>query len=67
MNDEERMMKIIDALTQKKVKIPLQEVENAAKQEGLENPKAVIESLISQGVIMEEKGHLFRIVKRMFW
>ena len=66
--DERKVLDIIDRLTEQKTGIPVQEILESAKNENIKNPEKVIESLISQGLIMELPGNkICKIVKRLFW
>lgn len=65
--DERTVMRIIDHLTEEKVDIPAREIEDIAEQEGVENPREVIERLKEQGLVAEEHGHVNKIAKRLFW
>jgi len=67
MKDEEKIMEIINNLTEQKMEIPVREVEVLASKEGIENVRGVLDNLISQGLIMESKGYISKIVKRLFW
>jgi len=67
VSDEEKLMNIIDRLTMEKVEIPLEEIELQASREGISDLKKSLDSLASQGLVMESQGHVSKIVKRLFW
>ena len=67
MQDQRRVLEIIDHLTETRDEISSQEIEERASQEGIEQPRRVLDSLMEQGLITEQDGLVSKIVKRLFW
>ena len=65
--DEEKIVRLIDKMSEVKLEIPVEEIEIVAQREGIRSPRETIQKLEERGIISESEGKVTKIAKRLFW
>ena len=64
----EKLMSIIDKLSEDNDEISLEELEKEAEKQGIDDPSYLVKEMISQGLIIDlGNNKIQKIAKRLFW